>query len=113
MHELSITTAIMSIVLEKAEEFKAGKVTRVDLQIGRLAGIIPECVRLQFAILGKGTIAENALLSFNEPALTLRCRVCDTTYTRENTDLTCPRCCGREIDILSGFELNVESIEVE
>jgi hydrogenase nickel incorporation protein HypA/HybF len=113
MHELSVTMAIMSIVLEKAQEAGAARVTGVDLRVGRLAGIIPECVRLQFSLLGKGTIAEGASLSFIEPPLTLRCRVCDITYTRDNTELTCPNCEGREIDIVTGFELSVESIEVD
>jgi hydrogenase nickel incorporation protein HypA/HybF len=113
MHELSITMAIMSIVLEKAQEAGAGKVTRVELRVGRLTGIIPECVRLQFSLLGKGTVAENASLSFIEPPLTLRCRVCNVNYTADSTELTCPTCRRLEIDILSGSELSVESIEVE
>ena len=113
MHELAITQAIMSIVLRKALEVDAARVTRVDLQVGRLAGVIPECVELQFSLLGKGTVAEEANLFFDQPPITLKCRTCDIAYATDDTEFTCPQCGGREIDILSGFELTVQSIEVE
>jgi len=113
MHELSITQAIVSIVLRKALEADAARITRVDLRIGQLAGIIPECVELQFALLSRGTIAEDAVLSFDTPPLTLKCRTCNATYTREDVREPCPCCGGAEIDIISGFELSVQSIEID
>ena len=113
MHEFSITMGIMSIVLQKAEEVQASKITKIDLQIGRLAGIIPECVSLQFDLLSRGTIAAGATLSFNQPPVKLRCRKCNRIYSSDNFDLTCPNCQEPEIEILSGFELCVESMEVE
>ena len=113
MHEFSITMSIMSIVLQKAEEVQANKINSIDLQIGRLAGIIPECVRLQFDLLSRGTIAAGASLSFNQPPTKLHCRKCNVIYSSDNSDLACPNCRGEEIEILSGFELFVESMEVE
>jgi hydrogenase nickel incorporation protein HypA/HybF len=104
---------IMSIVLQKAEEVQANRITSIDLQIGRLAGVVPECVRLQFDLLSRGTIAAGATLSFNQPPVKLRCRKCNRIYSSDNFDLACPNCQASEIEILSGFELCVESIEVE
>jgi len=112
MHEFPITMSILSIVLEKAKAAKASKITKVNLTIGRLSGIVPECVQLQFELLSKGTIALGASLSFNRPPSMLRCRNCDTTYPSDNFDLTCPNCREQKIEVLSGCECYLESIEV-
>ena len=113
MHELNITQSILSIVLEKAKEIKTGKVTKVDLLVGRLTGCVPECIQLQFQILSHNTAAAGAGLVFNQPPVKLHCRKCNRDYTSDTLDLTCPECRTLEIDILSGSELYVESMEVE
>ena len=43
MHELSITQNILSIALEKAEDARAKRVTRVNLTFGGLSGIVDDC----------------------------------------------------------------------
>jgi hydrogenase nickel incorporation protein HypA/HybF len=113
MHEFTITQGILSIVLEKVKEVKTVKVTRVDLLVGRLTGYVPECVQLQFQILSQKTAAAGASLVFHQPPTKLHCRKCIRDYTSDTLDLTCPECHTLEIDILSGSELYVESIEVE
>ncbi|MDD5045338.1 MAG: hydrogenase maturation nickel metallochaperone HypA [Candidatus Omnitrophica bacterium] len=113
MHELAVTQSILSIVLEKAQEAKAKKITQIDLLVGRLTGYVPECIQLQFDILSQNTPASGASLAFYQPAAKLHCRKCNRDYTSESFDLICPQCHALEIDILSGSELYVESIEVE
>jgi hydrogenase nickel incorporation protein HypA/HybF len=111
MHELTITKSILDIVLQKAEEVKAGKISKVDLLVGRLTGYLPECIQLQFDILSHGTAASGARLSFHQPPINLHCRKCNIDYTSSSFDLKCPECHTMEIDILSGSELYVESME--
>ena len=113
MHELTVTKSILSIVLQKAQEVKARKITKVDLQIGRLTGYVPECIQVQFDILSHNTSAAGASLSFHQPPVNLHCRKCNIDYTSNSFDLICPECQTMEIDILSGRELYVESMEVE
>jgi hydrogenase nickel incorporation protein HypA/HybF len=113
MHEFAITKSILSIVLEKAWEVKARKVTKVDILVGRLTGFIPECIQLQFDILSLNTKAAGASLIFHQPPAKLHCRKCNLDYTSDSLDLTCPKCHTLEIDILSGSELCVENMEVE
>lgn len=113
MHELPITMSILSIVLEEAKAVQASKITKINLTIGELAGIVPECVQFQFGIISKDTIAVKASLSFHQPSAKLRCRNCATTYSPDNFDLTCPNCREQKIEIISGRECYVESIEVE
>ena len=113
MHEFTITKNILSIVLQKAHEVEARKITNVDLLVGRLTGYVPECIQLQFSILSRNTAAAGASLSFNQPPVKLHCRKCNIDFTSDSFDLMCPECHKLEIDILSGKELYIESMEAE
>jgi len=113
MHEFPITMSIVSIVLEKANAAQASKITNINLTIGNLSGIVPECVEIQFKIISRGTIAEGASLIFYQPPSMVRCRNCDNTFSGDNFEFTCPNCQEQKVEILSGRECSVETIEVE
>jgi hydrogenase nickel incorporation protein HypA/HybF len=113
MHELSITESILSIVLEKANEAHASKVSKINLVIGELSGVVDECVQFYFDFLSKDTIAAEATLSFLRSPTQLRCRNCATVFAPQNGNWACPNCQEQSIEIISGRQLYVESIEVE
>ena len=113
MHEFSITQSILSIALEKANAVKASRVSQINLVIGELSGIVDECVEFYFDFLSKDTIAAQASLSFHHPPTRLRCRNCATVFSPDNLDWVCPNCHEPKIEIISGRECYVESIEVD
>jgi hydrogenase nickel incorporation protein HypA/HybF len=113
MHEQSIVEALLSTVLEKAEEAKAKKILRVYLVVGELSGVLQEAVDFYFSFLSKDTIAAGANLFFIQPPTQVRCRNCNTVYSPENLNLTCPNCKERKVEIISGRELYIENMEVE
>ncbi len=113
MHELSITQNILSTALEKASEAKAGKIIKVNLIIGELSGVVDECVQVCFDLLSKGTIAAKASLSFEKIPTQLRCRNCAATFSPDTPGWTCPNCGELRIEIISGRECYIDSIEVE
>lgn len=113
MHELPFTMSMLDIVLEHARAANASKVTKIDLVIGKLTGIVPECIQSQFDVLKKDTIAKEAELSFHQPENKLRCRHCDIIYTPDKRDLKCPKCGKKNMEVIAGREYYVESIEVE
>jgi len=113
MHELSITQNILSIVLQQAEAVPANKITKINLTIGELSGIVDECVQLYFDLLSKDTIAAEAELCFHRPPTKLRCRNCAATFSPDNFNWTCPNCREQKIEIVSGRECYVSSIEVD
>jgi hydrogenase nickel incorporation protein HypA/HybF len=113
MHEFTITKSILSIVLQKAREVNARQITKVYLRVGRLTGYVPECIQLQFDILSRNTEATGARLSFDQPPVKLHCRKCNFDFITDSIDLKCPKCHDMEIEILSGSELYVESMEAE
>jgi len=113
MHELSITQSILSIALGKASEAQASKVTKINLIIGELSGVVNECVEFYFDLLSKDTIAAQASLSFERTPNKLRCRNCATVFSPNNLDWACPNCHEAKIEIISGRECYVDSIEVD
>ena len=113
MHEFSITQSILSITLEKANAAQAKRVAKINLTIGELSGIVSDCVQFYFDFLSKDTIAAEASLCFYQPPIKLQCRNCATTFSPNNLDWACPNCQEQKVEIVSGRECYVDSIEVE
>ncbi len=114
MHELPFTEAILDIVLNEAKGVKANKVNRIDITIGKLSGIMPECVQFAFDVISRETIAEGAKLEFYQTPGQVRCRNCGTTFSSQGfDDLTCPNCNKQKIEVLTGREFIVDSIAWE
>ncbi|MEE8598983.1 MAG: hydrogenase maturation nickel metallochaperone HypA [Dehalococcoidales bacterium] len=113
MHELCITQGILSITLEKANAVQAKRVAKINLTIGELSGVVSDCVQFYFDFLSKDTIAAEASLCFHQPPIKVKCRNCATTFSPNNLDWACPNCQEQKIEIVSGRECYVDSIEVE
>jgi len=112
MHEFSITQSILSIAVEKASEANASKITQINVVIGEISGIVSDCVNFYFDFLSKDTIAAEASLNFTRVPFKLHCRNCDTTFTPENYNWTCPNCQEHQSEVASGGECYLESIEI-
>ncbi len=113
MHELTITQNILAIVLEKAREVRADKIRKVSVTLGDLSGIVDECVQFYFELLGKDTIASEATLSFERVPTKLKCRRCAGVFSPGELDWACPACKVQDVEIVSGRECYVDSIEVD
>ena len=113
MHEFSITESVLSLAVEKAKEADAVKITRINLVVGELSGVVPECVRFYFNHISKNTIADGAGLDFITKPTQVRCHKCDKVFNPGSADWSCPECLEPAIDIVSGRECYMESIEVE
>jgi hydrogenase nickel incorporation protein HypA/HybF len=113
MHEYSITESVLNLALEKANEANAEKITRINLIVGELSGVVDECVRFYFEHISKNTIADGAELFFETVPTKLRCRKCDKDFSPVGIDWLCPDCHEAGVEITSGRECYMESIEVE
>ena len=113
MHELAITQSMVDIVLEQAEKEGAKRVEAISLTIGELSGFVEESVQFYFGFLSKGTLAEGAELTFNSVPARVRCRNCEQIFHLKELDWSCPHCGQSNLEIMSGKELYVDSIEIE
>jgi hydrogenase nickel incorporation protein HypA/HybF len=114
MHEISIVEALIGqVAAEVARAGCAGRVSRVDLSIGRLSGANADSVRFAFGLLAPGTVAEGAEIVIDEPKAVCRCRACQAETEIDDLVAECPRCASGEIAIEGGREMVLQSIEVE
>ena len=113
MHELAITQSMLDLVLEQAKKAGAKEVGRINVVVGEMCGFVEECVKFYFDFISKGSLAEGASLSFTMIPPKARCRDCDKTFELKEFDWACPYCQGNSMEIITGKELFVESIEVE
>ncbi|OGD11193.1 MAG: hydrogenase maturation nickel metallochaperone HypA [Candidatus Aminicenantes bacterium RBG_13_62_12] len=113
MHEMSLIAGLFEILEEKAREHKARKVTAVRMRVGKLAGAVPEFLVTAFDMYKKGTLAEEASLQTVIEPVGVRCRSCANEFEVDDYVFHCPSCGAADLEILSGTELLLETIELE
>lgn len=113
MHEMAIAEGILDIVVKTAANHGASKVTSVKVLAGELTGVVPEALEFGFSALAQGTIADGACLSICMVPLIGRCRDCGHESRVANYRFVCANCSSYGVEIVSGRELKVESVEVE
>ena len=114
MHELSIVQALIQQVDgEVRQRGVEGRVTRLDLVIGRLSGVSVDAVRFGFEVLAPGTLLEAAVLHVDQPRAECLCRACGSRTPIDELTLDCPHCGSHETTIEGGRQMLLQSIELE
>ncbi len=113
MHELAVTQSMLDLALEYAGRAGAQRITRINLVVGELSGIVDDCVQFYFDFVSKGTLAEGARLVFEWQPARLRCRACGHEFALQDGNWACPVCQAQGGEIIAGREFYMESIEVE
>ncbi len=91
----------------------SGRVSRLDLVIGRLSGVHSDSIRMAFQLLSPGTVVEGAELRIDEPPAELVCRDCQARLPIRELTRSCPRCGSNAILIQGGQQLLLQSIDVD
>ncbi|MFJ2865796.1 hydrogenase maturation nickel metallochaperone HypA [Kitasatospora sp. NPDC087314] len=112
MHEMSIAAAVVEQVDRAAREHGAQGVARVRLQVGELAGVVPQALDFCFELACAGTLLEGAALQAESVAARARCTPCAVEWAvGMPPDLGCPSCAGGSVELLSGRELQILDVE--
>lgn len=109
MHELSIMQGIFDIVMEKVEEHRIKKISKVNVVVGELSGVEPAALSFAFSFFVQNTLAEGAELTITEIGVTGRCRRCGINLVG-TSGLTCGCNQPPDYELLTGMELYVDSI---
>ena len=110
MHELALSSAIVNTVAKHAH---GRRVTIVNLRVGRLRQVVPDTLEFYFEFVARDTACEGAQLVQEVIDARLRCNPCHREWAIEIPAFRCPTCGGGDVEIASGNEFEVESIEVE
>lgn len=108
VHELAITQSLVDAVCEHTD---GAPIVAVNVRVGRLSGVVPDAMRFCFELITEGTPLQGARLEIEEPAGRARCRTCRDEFALPDLILLCP-CGSADVDVLSGRELAVSSVEV-
>jgi len=120
MHEFSMTSKIVEIVLGEAQKRNAKKVTSVRLTIGKLTFLGIEQVRFSYRILAENTLLKGSKLFIEEKDVVLGCPKCgfqncpsieNDPLHRFFPSLECSKC-GEKMEIVEGKECTVKSIRM-
>ncbi len=110
MHELALSSAIVNTAAKHAQ---GRRVTTVSLRVGRLRQVVPDTLAFYFEFVARDTVCEGARLEQEVIDARLRCNACALEWGIEIPAFRCPACGSGEVEIASGDEFEVESIEVE
>ena len=112
MHELRIAEDLTQIVLETAQASRLKRVTEVNVVFGQLVQIVPEIFEAAFRECARGTAADNASVNIEIRAVLMRCIKCGCDFEVQENSFVC-QCGSSDLEIISGKELFVKSIEGE
>ena len=124
MHEMSITQALLDMVLDKIPPQM--RVTDIYLRVGEMSCVEPDTVAIYFAHLSREGPAAEAQLHFQAAPLHLTCRDCGRQwqFERENKTERSPqilrrafaagcRCRSKNLKMSGGMGCELERFEVE
>ena len=113
MHEMGIAMQIVEIAAASIPKgMENVKVDKVNLKVGKLSAIVPESLKFCFEIVAKDTPISGAKLIIEEVPVVARCNECSAEWTITGPVFTCIKCNSGSIQILSGRELDIVSIEI-
>jgi hydrogenase nickel incorporation protein HypA/HybF len=112
MHEAGLMQNVLEMSFECAKAHNAARIEGINVRIGMLAGVVPDALEFAFEAMKKGTMAENARLNVEYAPVVCWCRKCEQEFKPENFSSACPMCGKNDIEIRSGLEMNLISVEV-
>lgn len=113
MHETAIVTGLMRIIETQAARHGTTHVSKVRLKVGRLCAVEPQQLCSCFEMFAEGTVADGAELVIDVIGVRGRCRACATEFDVPRYHFVCPECAGKDIEVIQGQELYIESFEAD
>lgn len=113
MHEMGIAMEIIRIARESVPaDLPDARIEKIHLKIGKLSLIVTDSLRFCFEAATRGTPLESTRLEIKEVPAAARCQGCSHQWVIETPVFVCPACREGRIELLSGRELDIDSIEI-
>ena len=113
VHELSIAQSLLDIIVDESKRHGLERINKVRLQVGEFAAVVPESLTFCFELVSRDTVASGAVIEIENVGVTARCDKCDFSFEVRDHVFLCPRCGEPALQMLSGRELTIMSIEGE
>ena len=113
MHELGIAANIIEIAIDSIPaDLNNMPVEKINLKLGKFSSVMAESLKFCFETLIPGTRLEGAELFIEEVPVTAKCKECNFQWVVPEPVFVCKKCGSGLIDIISGRELDISSIEI-
>jgi hydrogenase nickel incorporation protein HypA/HybF len=112
MHELSLAASLIELIEDEARRSGFARVSKVWLEIGALAGVEPEALRLGFEALAPSTCAQGAELEILTPPGLALCLDCQLDIEIAAYHEGCPQCGGHRLQVTGGTQFLLKELEV-
>jgi hydrogenase nickel incorporation protein HypA/HybF len=109
MHELSLCTAIANTAVKHAD---GRPVARVTVEIGHLRQVVPEALQFSWSVVAGATALRDAVLVIEPVPAVVECAACGVRTTLDEPILACGRCDQFDVELVSGEECMVVSIDL-
>ena len=113
MHELGIMTGVIHSVEEVAKQNNAREVLLIKMSIGEMTEAMEDALQFAFEVASIDTLCEGAKLEVNIIAPKSRCDECGLEFEHNRFIRTCPECDSLATTLLSGREMQIDSIEID
>lgn len=113
VHELSLCRCALNIIMEQALVQNYRHIKKVYFEIGALANVEKSAFALSFEVIARNTLVEGAEIEFIDVAGTAVCRNCHRTVPVYQWLDACALCGYHQLDIRSGTEFRIKSLEME
>lgn len=113
MHELSIAEQIVSQSLASIQSYEVHRVLSIEINVGILSGVVPECLDFVFPEACRGTLLEGTQLVIHGIPLTLKCSSCGKISQQEQIQICCSHCLSSRVEIIDGKDIIIAKMEFD
>jgi hydrogenase nickel incorporation protein HypA/HybF len=114
MHELSIVSSVVDVVIESLAAYPGARVKEVRLRVGLLASVVEDSLQFCYGIATEGTALDGSKLVVKVLPVVMRCESCAADVEIASLQsFRCPRCDAPVSDLRQGREMEIESIEID
>ncbi len=113
MHEFHIADGVVKHALQEAEKHKAKRISLIKVRLGGKTHITPEAMTTCIQASAKDTIAEGATIEIDVFSDVYRCGDCAQVFPADAEHSQCPNCGSTNVELFSGEEVYLESLELE
>ncbi|MFD7436243.1 hydrogenase maturation nickel metallochaperone HypA [Streptomyces sp. NPDC059861] len=111
MHEMSVALSVVDQVERAAHSRGVAGVGAVHLDVGELAGVVPDSLAFCFELACAGTVLEGAALTTRPVPGRASCAPCGRAWdTGMPPDMVCAGCGSGATDLLAGRELRITEV---
>lgn len=111
MHEYSLASALLKIVLAEAHKHRAAIITEVQVGVGVLTGLEAQTFTGCWELITEGTIVENAKLQLQFIAAKAKCIACGHEFELIKIASACVACGQLELSVQGGRDFTLLALQ--